>query len=230
MNNISYFGIGASMAGIVNLETFISDPPQVVTDGAIPAVGVTQTLLSNGSLRYDGAINTTYRFDNVERSEFNAFILAQFGSFSVSSSAKYVTWIDEEGFWSPYLVEMSRPAPLSGWRNVNETYLVDVVGELRRCRKQYVTKTANYTITTSDKLVYADTTSGNITLTLPPLASVTAGTVYSCQKAATANTLTIAADGSEAIGGSATLSLTANYARVDLCKNTASDWKIINAR
>src|SRR5690606_3377141 len=63
-----------------------------------------------------------------------------------------------------------------------------------------VVKTANATLTTNENVVLADTTSGNITLTLPSVSGNT-GVVFHIKKTVTANTLTIAASGSDTIDG-----------------------------
>lgn len=61
-----------------------------------------------------------------------------------------------------------------------------------------------------------DTTSGNVTVTLKPLADWPPYVPYYFQKVAAANTMTIDADGSETIEGNATLAVTADNAVVAL--------------
>lgn len=222
-----YFGIGTTLAGILNLETWLSDPPRIEDGDAIPLVGSVRSVLGNGGVRFDGAINVPYRMDSEERTGFNKFINEALGGFTTAYVTRYITWIDEEGFYSPFLVEFVRP---TRWRNANDTYVADIEGELRNCRLQYVTKTGNYTVTTADRLVYVDTSGGSRTMTLPALSGVTEGTVYSFKKLVAANSLILDPNSSETIEGSSTLTLTAINSRVDITKDSSSNWKVILAR
>lgn len=71
------------------------------------------------------------------------------------------------------------------------------------------TVTANTTALDSDDLILGDTTSGSITITLPP-ADQNLGRRFTAKKKAAANTLTLDANGSELIDGAATLAWTTN--------------------
>jgi hypothetical protein len=67
-----------------------------------------------------------------------------------------------------------------------------------------VTKTANYSLTDSDSVLLADTTSTSITLTLP---IGTAGKAFVIKKIATPNSLIIQPQGGQNIDGNANISL-----------------------
>ena len=87
-------------------------------------------------------------------------------------------------------------------------------------------KTANYTLIASDDTVIGDTTAGSFTLTLPS-AVLFNGRAFAIKKSVAANTLTLAASGSDTIDGSASVSVvgTSGYMVV-----AASDgWHVIAA-
>jgi len=79
-----------------------------------------------------------------------------------------------------------------------------------RHSKDWDTKTATYAVVSTDHLLYADTSGGGFTFTLP--ASPVAGEAHTFKKIASANTLTIDGDGID-IDGSATLAMTGLQAR-----------------
>lgn len=72
------------------------------------------------------------------------------------------------------------------------------------------TKTANYTVTTSDQVILCDTSSGGFTLTLPTAVG-NSGTRFVIKKIAAANSVIIDGNGSQTIDGVLTQTLTANY-------------------
>lgn len=83
----------------------------------------------------------------------------------------------------------------------------------------FSTVSANTTLTASANAYKVDTTAGNVTLTLPALASTTtSGITYQILKIAAGNTVTIAPATGERIDGvvDATLTLTALYDRVGI--------------
>lgn len=88
-----------------------------------------------------------------------------------------------------------------------------------------VTKTGNYTATVDDHTIRCDTTSGNITISLPAAAG-NAGRIFVIKKVASANTVTIDPSGAETIDGSSTASLSANYEHTRIqCNGTG--WDVI---
>jgi hypothetical protein len=87
-----------------------------------------------------------------------------------------------------------------------------------------VTKTANYTLTTSDSIVYCDATSGGITLTLPT--AVSNPLRYTLKKIdSTTNACTIATTSSQTIDGATTQVIVTQYAGFEVKSDTAN-WKI----
>lgn len=98
--------------------------------------------------------------------------------------------------------------------------------------RPFATKTANYTMTVDDSIIYADATSGNVTITLP-LANVD-GTTRTAVKTvkridSSGSTVTINTSGTDTIDGAATTTLGALAAK-DFSANgvtPAGDWKVV---
>ena len=88
-----------------------------------------------------------------------------------------------------------------------------------------VTKTANYTATADDHTIRVDTTSGNVTISLPAAAS-SVGRIFYIKKVAAANTVTIDPSGSETIDGSSTATLSSNYEHTVVQSNGTS-WDVL---
>lgn len=89
-----------------------------------------------------------------------------------------------------------------------------------------VTKTASYVATSSDTVILCDATSGNITITLPPVASLS-GKIFHIKKLnSNSNSVTIDGDGSETIDGDLTQIITSQYDNVMIvCDGLA--WYVI---
>lgn len=225
----AYFALGTTLANMANVETWIDVPPNILENGPAPLLGGTLTTLASGATRRDGFASHTWTLDVESRAQYDAFILNATGAhYTAQSRGVYISTIDETGHYSPFFAYISRPYPRESVRVTVGGWLRDIGVLFTNLQLQSVTKTANYTITTADRLVYVDTTSGNVTVTLPAAASVTANTVYSVQKTAAGNTVTVDGDGAETIDGSATASLTTLYSRLDLISN-GSAWVSINA-
>ena len=88
------------------------------------------------------------------------------------------------------------------------------------------TKTSNYTIGGSDTVIFADATSGNVTITLP-VASGLAGYRFFVKRIdSSANTCTIARSGSDTIDGQTSFTIDQQYTAVMLVSN-GSAWYIL---
>ena len=93
-------------------------------------------------------------------------------------------------------------------RGTTDARLRDMVGRLQSFNARTIA--AATTLTENDDLVLVNTTSGSVTVTLPPASNIP-GTVFRVKKMVAANTVTIDADGSETIDGSATVAFTTQY-------------------
>ena len=89
------------------------------------------------------------------------------------------------------------------------------------------TKSANYTLTTTDFTVLGNAAGGAITLTLPTAVGVS-GQIYTIKKTdSSANVVTIATTSAQTIDGQSSYSLSLQYAGVQVQSNN-SNWVIIN--
>lgn len=89
-----------------------------------------------------------------------------------------------------------------------------------------VTKTANYTATTSDHTIRFDATSGNLTCPLPAAAACVGLVLVMKKIDGSANTVTIDANGTETIDGALTLVIASQYTSFTIQSN-GTGWDII---
>lgn len=88
------------------------------------------------------------------------------------------------------------------------------------------TKTSNYTIGSSDTVIFADATSGNVTITLP-VASGLAGYKFFVKRIdSSSNTCTVARSGSDTIDGLTSLTIDQQYTSIMVVSN-GSNWFIL---
>lgn len=90
---------------------------------------------------------------------------------------------------------------------------------------QSVSTSSTLTLTASPTLVLVNTSSGNVTLTLPP-ASEVAGFRLEVKKLTSPHTLTLDASGSETIDGAATLAWSTQYQSFALFSDGTA-WHIV---
>lgn len=221
---IAYFSYGSTLGGMVNVETVIPQPPHTLPafGGApIPTMGQVGRRLLSGRLKRSGRQNGAWMWDLLlnGQSDLLALQRALMGDLTTASRELYVTTLDSDGYWSPFLVHID--APFAG-QSKEITYggqpiaaRFDLVGGVL----QSLTKTGNYTVTTADHLIYCDTTSGNITLSLAAISGFNADVPYRFVKTAAGNTLTLDPDGSETINGSSTLAVTTLNASTTIIKS-----------
>lgn len=88
------------------------------------------------------------------------------------------------------------------------------------------TKTTNYTITSSDTVIFADATSGNVTITLPLASGLPGYRFYVKRIDDSANTVTVQRTSSDTIDGETSHELGVQYMSVTLVSN-GSNWFII---
>lgn len=87
-------------------------------------------------------------------------------------------------------------------------------------------KTSNYTITNNDTVVFANATSGNVTITLPAASGSAGYRFYVKRTDNSSNTCTVARSGSDTIDGQTSLTLDLQYTCLSLVSD-GSAWYII---
>lgn len=91
------------------------------------------------------------------------------------------------------------------------------------------TITANYTVLTTDQVILADATAGNIVVTLPAASAEGAREVAVKKIDSSANTVRVAAAGTDTIDGAASVTLSLQYAWIDITGDGTSKWNILSA-
>jgi hypothetical protein len=221
---MTYFAIAANgtLASLVNVTTLTEFDPTILPEYLTPLTGKVRRKTYAGVMRHDGYIDSALYFDVMRVSYYRTFMNTVFGGFTTPSKAVALTLLTEDGYYTPFTGRIEK----ASFTPVNDVWIRDVRFPLSNLIKQSSTKTANFTVTTSTRLLVGDTTSGDITFALPALAGVTANTVYSFVKSASANSLILDPNSSELIEGASTYTLTAQYARVDIYSD-GSQWKVI---
>ena len=87
-------------------------------------------------------------------------------------------------------------------------------------------KTANYTITGTDTVIFADATSGNVVITLPVASGLSGYRFYVKRIDSASNTCSVARSGSDTIDGQTSISLDLQYTSLTLVSN-GTNWYII---
>jgi hypothetical protein len=86
------------------------------------------------------------------------------------------------------------------------------------------TATASTSAVMGDYLILADATAGAVTVTLPPVGESIGALIVVKKSDASANAVTVDANGSETIDGATTVALTAQYDAVTVVSNGVEWW------
>lgn len=221
-----YFAIGTTLAGMVNLSTYVTIPPNILDDGEAPLLGGAATRAQDATLYRDGWIRHNWRLDLESRADYNALIYGVFGGFTTASKTVYITTISEDGYYSPFLCKVDKPYPSENYRVTLGGWVRDLTMPFVKLQLQSVTKTTTATLTASERLAYCDTSGGNFTVTLPAADAVGTNTVVSVRKTSASNTLTIAAGAGDTVSDT---TLTANNGRYDFASDGVSAWASVTA-
>jgi hypothetical protein len=141
--------------------------------------------------------------------------------FQVSSSGD-LTRIND----IPYSFPSSQGSANSILTNNGSGTLSWTSGAAQNSTAPISTKTANYTLASSDGTILADASSGAITMTLPSAASAVERIFTIKKKDITANIVTVDADASELIDGATTYTLSTQYEAIKI-QSDGSAWWII---
>lgn len=88
------------------------------------------------------------------------------------------------------------------------------------------TQTSSYTVTSSDTVVFANATSGNVTITLPAASGLAGYRFYIKRIDSTANTVTVSRTGTDTIDGLTSFTLDLQYTAFGVVSN-GSAWYIL---
>lgn len=88
------------------------------------------------------------------------------------------------------------------------------------------TKTSNYTIGASDTVIFADATSGNVTITLPAASGLAGYKFFVKRIDSSSNTCTVARTGSDTIDGMTVFTIDQQYTAIMVVSN-GSAWYIL---
>ena len=103
----------------------------------------------------------------------------------------------------------------------------DFLFEVEKMEYAFRESSVNTSATVADRIIFIDT--GGKTVTLPTAGSVRAGFVLTIKDGGNAGTsaLTVTRSGSDTIDGGTSISLTSDYASVDLISNGSNAWYVI---
>jgi hypothetical protein len=227
-----FFAFGTTLAAMDNWETYygdrLSQPPHLLPSDLVPLVGDVSNRALSGQLSRDGYSTARLVVPLIHADDLNALLVGLFGNYTTASIQCYFTSVDETNHYSPFYAWIDRPVIRDYQVVLGGLYRQQVAFPLTNCIIQTIAASSTHSQTSSERLIYADTTGGDFTVTLPSAAGVTANTIYSIMKTAAAHTLTIARAGSDTINGSASsLTLTALYGRYDYYSDGASAWRTV---
>lgn len=222
----AYFALGTSLAALANVEVLTGYAPHVLPTQTIPLQGPAVRRVLSGAVVRNGAVIVPMQWDIMTLSALRTLLTTYWG-YDTASASLYASWLDETGHYSPFAVTVSRPYPGDDYQINDQTWARQISLTAYNWTLQSVTKTSDYTVTISDRLVYADTTSGNIVLTLPAANAVNANTVFSAVKTAAGNTLTVQRAGADTVNGGTNTTATALNARIDVISDGVSAWVTI---
>ena len=229
MTPYAYFAIGETASTMQNIEYIIGKPPHVLPTAVVPLSGPNRRRLASGRVRSDGQIDAKLLWDRLDYSDYVKLIQQVFGGFTTGSKLLYVTSIDESRHYSTFIGYFNKPSIAEEEFEVanggGEIKLLTI--SLTNCNLISITRSANAIVGLGDRFTRADSTSGNITLTLPAIAGVAPYTIYSVMKMVAANSVVIDGNGAETIEGSATLTLTTRFERVDLYSD-GTQWRLVS--
>lgn len=221
---IAYFGISTStdVGDIKNIEVQYVEYPADGLNRFVRKTSGQRRQTADGAWREDGYVNGELVFNLFDRADLDDLVNTVLGGWTVASAERALSLMDEQGYYSPFLAHVGKPTfstPVGG------AYRLEVVFPLGNLRLQSTTKTAGYTVTADDRLIYCNTGSGSITLALPAAASINAYTIFSAVKTSASNNLVLDPNSTELINGASTYTLTANNARADIYSDGAQ-WLI----
>lgn len=191
----AYYAVatGDDLAGLINIETLMETPPHALPGAAIPLHPPVVRRLTNRSLVRNGSIDGVLQWDNVMWTGFEALMDVLFGGIDGEDVVEIVlSAIDESGHYSPFTANAAAPVQGENYQvATGGAYVTELTIPLLDCVLQRTDRSSNATITASERLTRANTTSGNVTITLPAIATVAPYTMHSFVKQVAGNNLVL---------------------------------------
>jgi hypothetical protein len=187
------------------------------------ALGVTQSTTPNGSAGGDltGTYpNPTIGAGKVDSTKVDSTVevVSRKGATSGYASLDGLTLV-------PTAQQATGTASSTTYLRGDRTW-ADFTSAVQGTVTPYVSKNADYSITTSDAVISVDASGAGRTMTLPTAVGVT-GRTYTIKKSdSSSNTVTIATSSAQTIDGGSTAVIRVQYASVTVISN-GSNWQII---
>lgn len=222
---MAYFAIGTSLAALTNVENIISQAPHVLNNQRVKLLGPLRRQTLDWKTHRHGNISGVLQWgEDVLIADIDTLVTTYWGDYLTANASLYISWLDEENHYSPFYCEAERPEEGTHYQNFNgykgQNLAIPISGVVR----QVDTENSTTTLTTSERLVESDTTSGAVDLTLAAASSYNANTVVSVVKSGGGNTLRILPDGSDTINGGSSVTVTS---RTDIVSDGVSAWTSI---
>lgn len=223
-----YFALGTTLANLKNVEDIVGLPPHVLPNQAVPLTRPNARRTLSGAVVRNGAIATPLQWD-VLRQRALRDLIALYWPDGEASAPLYASWLDETGRYSPFAVVVSRPQAGEDYEMTDSVWARAIRLPAFNWTLQSVTKTTSATLTASDRLVYCNTSSATVTLTLPAANAVNPNTVLSVVKTVAANQMIVQRSGSDTLDGGVSVTYTAAGTRADMVSNGVNAWRTIYA-
>jgi hypothetical protein len=235
INASGYFGVGTN-------PTF---PFHVAANNTSAAVSIFQTNASGYGISIspgsDGnyALNINNAANTVNRHAFygsgDAYLAVGSGKIGINKNSSlggtlHIVTSSLGTIGQVVQATTGQTANLTEWQNSSGVAIASVSATgtvvASAFAAAYTTKSANYTLTSSDSVVVGDASGGAFTLTLPAANSVPAGRQFRFKKKdnVVGNNLTVAAAGSDTIDGATSFVLNIQYQSVTLVSDGSSNW------
>lgn len=217
----AYYAVasGHDATTLTRFTTLYRLPPTVINGGQpVPTLGPVRRVALSGRTTFNGNLTALLYWGPAYKTGFADIIAATLGSLYQTDKAVTLVLRNEAWEWMTYNAYLSKP-------QVGENFEYRLGGNVSGLgipvnilAPTVATFTSNTTLTSSQRHVRGDTSSGNVTLTLPA-ASGTTNVMFHIRKTSASNTLTVQ-------GGAINEALTALDATLMAYSDGANWWRV----
>lgn len=222
-----YYCYGTTLANLVNFEDMLAEPIQQIDNNEIPLLPPNVVRVQSGAVVRNGAVQAPLIIDVISQADYRTLVRTLFDSWTIASKPLFIVALSEEGYFEPFRVVLSRPLVGENYDRTNSAFIQNLALPGYDWTRQETDKTSTGNISASERYINADSTSGNITLTLPDASTVNANTPFVIVKTVAANTVTVDGSGAQTIDGSASVDLDDQYQRLDIVSDGVNKWTSI---